>query len=533
MPALLLTTIPSGAPPGHDQGGDDVHAGSLLTWLLGASIVVAAVFALAEINSQRTVNIAAVIAGSTVTISLVPWLWVTWMERRTRWVHIFRLMPIAIGVIAAAQLAATVIDLDTTDDALAPSWVDLLRVIGVSIAVFAVVRESVPSRRSRRRSYYRALRAPVAATLAVTLSVLIAVPVVSARTLSGSAGSWLLCAGLIAGPTFIAMTHLLRISAAKSDDILPHQVLAVGWVAVAVGFTGVAVDRLLGSQIATPRTNWSFLPALAFLTAAAIDVLERRFERELPASNERTLAPSKTWLRILAPLLIAAIATTFAAVQLVRSRELGSVFVAAVALSIALAILLQQTVAHVRLARAASRFEQTRVELAMQATVDPVTGLPNRRALDARLSEEVERAIRYKQPLSLCFVDVDHFKDVNDVYGHATGDYVLREVATMLRRTARGIDFVGRYGGEEFVMLLPGTWSVDAITLGDRVRRAVSHHAFNTNGTQPIRLTISVGIAGLPEHAQTGESLRDCADTAVYHAKRAGRNQVTLFDPAA
>lgn len=531
MPALSLSTIPSGETPGRDRAPDDLPSGSVGSWLLGASIVIASVFAFAEIDSQRTVKVAAVIAGSAVTISLVPWLWVAWMERRARWLQTFRLMPIAIGLIAAAQLAATVIDLDKNDDSLAPIWVDLLRLLGVSVAVFAIIRGSISSRRSRRRSLYRAFRIPAATTLAITVIVLIAVPVASTRTLSNSTANWLLAALLIAAPTFIAIKHAIGISSAKPDDILPHQALAIGWGAVAVGFTGVAVDRLFQSQVVSPRTNWAFLPALAFFTTAAIDVLGRRLERARASANEQSSSLSRTWLRVLAPSLIAAVATTLAAIQLVRSRDLESALIAAIALSIALAIVLQQAVTHVRLTRAATRFEQTRIELAMQATVDPVTGLPNRRALDARIGEEVERAIRYKQPLSLCFVDLDYFKEVNDVYGHATGDAVLREVATILRRTARGIDFVGRYGGEEFVILLPGTWSGDGTILGDRLRRAVSHHAFNANGTQPIRLTISVGIAGLPEHAQSAESLCKCADTAVYQAKRAGRNHVTLFDP--
>jgi diguanylate cyclase (GGDEF)-like protein len=196
-------------------------------------------------------------------------------------------------------------------------------------------------------------------------------------------------------------------------------------------------------------------------------------------------------------------------------------------------ILLRQTLAQTNSARAAKQLEQARLELATRANIDPVTGLPNRRALDDRLAEEVERAQRYRQPLSLCFIDLDRFKQINDDHGHAAGDAALRQVGSLLRRTARGIDFVGRFGGEEFVVLVPGTWSVDAATLGERLCRAVAETSFDLTDDQTIRLTISIGIAGLPEHAQDAGSLNECADKALYTAKRSGRNQVVLYEPGA
>jgi diguanylate cyclase (GGDEF)-like protein len=217
--------------------------------------------------------------------------------------------------------------------------------------------------------------------------------------------------------------------------------------------------------------------------------------------------------------------------QLVNPKGWQSAIIAGIALLVAMRVLVDQVVTQTRNRRAAKRLEQARLELATQASVDPVTGLPNRRALDDRLAEEVERALRYKQPLSLCFIDLDHFKNVNDEHGHAAGDAALAQVGAILRRTARGIDFVGRFGGEEFVVLVPGTWSEDAATLGERLRRAVAESTFDLGGNRSVRLTISVGIAGLPEHASDGHALNGYADKALYAAKRAGRNQVVLFDP--
>jgi diguanylate cyclase (GGDEF)-like protein len=224
-------------------------------------------------------------------------------------------------------------------------------------------------------------------------------------------------------------------------------------------------------------------------------------------------------------------AVSVAVGQLADSKGWETAIIAGGALLVAMYFLVEQLATQSRNARAAKRLEQTRLELATQASVDPVTGLPNRRALDDRLAEEVERALRYKQPLSLCFIDLDHFKSVNDGHGHAAGDAALAQVGSILRRTARGIDFVGRFGGEEFVVLVPGTWSEDAATLGERLRRAVAESTFNLEGNQPVRLTISIGIAGLPEHALDAQTLNEHADKALYVAKRSGRNQVVLFEP--
>jgi two-component system cell cycle response regulator len=236
-------------------------------------------------------------------------------------------------------------------------------------------------------------------------------------------------------------------------------------------------------------------------------------------------------LREVAPYVVIVAAATIAVRQLSDSSGWVRAIVAGVALLVAVGIVVRQVIMQTGQARAARQLEQARLDLATRANVDPVTGLPNRRALDDRLAEEVERALRYKQPLSLCFIDLDHFKNVNDDRGHAAGDAALRQVGAVLRRTARSIDFVGRYGGEEFVVLVPGTWSEDAATLGERLRRAVAESSFDLADNRPLRLTISVGVAGLPEHALDAGSLNDSADKALYGAKRSGRNRVILYDP--
>lgn len=169
--------------------------------------------------------------------------------------------------------------------------------------------------------------------------------------------------------------------------------------------------------------------------------------------------------------------------------------------------------------------ERTAREIARRAQIDGLTGLPNRDAFERRLVEETERALRYRQPLALLFLDIDHFKVVNDTHGHAAGDHALVAVATALRSTARAVDVVCRYGGEELVVIAPGTWSADALNLAERLRCAVATTAIDSAGST---LTVSVGVAGLPEHAISAPLLMERADAALYEAKRSGRNRSSL-----
>ncbi len=166
------------------------------------------------------------------------------------------------------------------------------------------------------------------------------------------------------------------------------------------------------------------------------------------------------------------------------------------------------------------------------ATTDALTGLPNHRAMVTALDLELERAHRFGRPCTLLFLDLDHFKALNDGYGHAAGDAVLRELAAVARRALRGVDTLGRWGGEEFVALLPEADGSGALEVAERVRVAVAAHPFPIGGG--AHLTCSLGVATYPAHAGGRDGLVDAADQAMYAAKRLGRNQARAADdPAA
>ena len=165
------------------------------------------------------------------------------------------------------------------------------------------------------------------------------------------------------------------------------------------------------------------------------------------------------------------------------------------------------------------------------ATSDPVTGLPNHRALIARLDQELERAHRYERPCSLLFLDLDHFKALNDGYGHAVGDAMLCEFADLVRTQLRGMDTMGRWGGEEFLVILPELSAEDALHQAEEIRTTVAAHTFRVGGG--IHLTCSIGLASYPMHAHQREGLLSAADQAMYAAKAFGRNHVrAATDPA-
>jgi len=160
------------------------------------------------------------------------------------------------------------------------------------------------------------------------------------------------------------------------------------------------------------------------------------------------------------------------------------------------------------------------------AATDALTGCLNRRALLEAVEREVDRARRYNLVLSLLMVDLDHFKRINDTLGHLVGDTVLRQLGEMLLRDARSVDAVARYGGDEFVIVLPETAAHGAMMFADRMRQRIANFPFG-EPTRPVRVTASVGVACFPDPAvDTPESFIALADAALYRAKADGRNVV-------
>ena len=165
----------------------------------------------------------------------------------------------------------------------------------------------------------------------------------------------------------------------------------------------------------------------------------------------------------------------------------------------------------------------------IDAITDSLTGLYNHRYLHERLSEELHRARELQRPLSVLFCDLDHFKGYNDSNGHSAGDAVLREVAHVIEQSVRNIDVAGRYGGEEFVVLLVETERETALAVAERIRERIRAAGFTANG---VPLTVSIGVAGYPDDADRREDLLNKADWAMYLAKRRGRDQVASFGEA-
>ncbi len=174
----------------------------------------------------------------------------------------------------------------------------------------------------------------------------------------------------------------------------------------------------------------------------------------------------------------------------------------------------------------AGQFEQL-------AITDPLTGLYNRRFLEDRLQEEFSRSARQQQSFCLILADLDNFKIYNDICGHLAGDNALRKVSELIRRTAREMDIVTRYGGEEFCLILPATGRKESVFVGERLRRATEAESFSGETYLPLgRLTVSIGVATFPDDGVTANELIHAADLALYRAKELGRNRLVLYEPS-
>ncbi len=184
--------------------------------------------------------------------------------------------------------------------------------------------------------------------------------------------------------------------------------------------------------------------------------------------------------------------------------------------------------AYVRLEEQMKEIQGLQDELREQAIRDPLTKLHNRHYLKETLSRELSRAVRERYPISFLLLDIDHFKRVNDTYGHAVGDFVLIELADQLAEFTRTGDIVCRYGGEEFLIAFPNTKERDAFLIADRLRESIQESPIYVDHNM-ISITISAGISEFPTHGQYEALVLETADKALYHAKHNGRNQVALW----
>jgi two-component system cell cycle response regulator len=168
------------------------------------------------------------------------------------------------------------------------------------------------------------------------------------------------------------------------------------------------------------------------------------------------------------------------------------------------------------------------VQMTMEmAVTDGLTGLHNRRYLERHLTSLVQQATARQKPLSVLVLDIDHFKQINDTFGHAAGDEVLREFSRRVRKAVRGIDLACRLGGEEFVVAMPDTDAALALLVGERLRQKIAGDAFPIPETgKSITVTVSVGVSSLGSAGDTASDLIKRADAALYRAKRDGRNRV-------
>src|SRR5450631_132214 len=166
--------------------------------------------------------------------------------------------------------------------------------------------------------------------------------------------------------------------------------------------------------------------------------------------------------------------------------------------------------------------------LRAQSIRDPLTGLFNRRYMEESLEREISRATRSATTVAVLVLDLDHFKKINDTYGHAAGDHVLREVGAILRFRSRTDDVLARHAGEEFLLMLPGMDRIDAVQRAEELRMAISEIQVADDGVDLPAVTVSIGVAVFPDHGYTADDLLRSADKALYRAKNAGRDRVVL-----
>jgi diguanylate cyclase (GGDEF)-like protein len=184
----------------------------------------------------------------------------------------------------------------------------------------------------------------------------------------------------------------------------------------------------------------------------------------------------------------------------------------------------------VALALERAEWQERATEFQLMSITDPLTGLPNRRYLEERLTEELNRSKRYDYEMSFLMIDIDDFKSYNDINGHQAGDAALQITAHCLKAGLRAADVASRYGGEEFSILLPQTSISEAAVIAERMREIVATTDYPHGKSQPLgHVTISIGVSTIAGNINTAERLIAAADRALYNAKSQGKNRVEFY----
>jgi two-component system cell cycle response regulator len=159
---------------------------------------------------------------------------------------------------------------------------------------------------------------------------------------------------------------------------------------------------------------------------------------------------------------------------------------------------------------------------------DGLTGVWNRRYFQMQFRQVLATSVRFRRPFSILMLDLDNFKSINDMHGHQRGDAILIEFAQRVNRVLREVDTFARYGGEEFICLLSETDVYGALTTAEKIREVIRADTFGATGDEPVKLTVSIGLASYPEHAESYKALVGAADQALYKAKNEGRDRVRI-----
>jgi diguanylate cyclase (GGDEF)-like protein len=292
-------------------------------------------------------------------------------------------------------------------------------------------------------------------------------------------------AGLAGGAEAVGITFMIAAAKLPASGLLGGLLLAVVMVSATVVASGEADTPFALLYIWVAVEAWYFLRPRAAAALTAITLLASAVAMAVVANEQDNAAT--WWVMVVGTALAVA---GLAAVLRLRGDRLVAT-------------------------------------LADAASLDPLTGLLNRRGFDQRAGREMARARRYNVPLAIVVADLDHFKALNDTFGHGTGDEALAAFGELCRANTRPDELVARVGGEEFALLLPNTDATGAVTTAERLRRAMHAHLTTPAGDA---VTASFGVSAHPQHGTDVETLLGAADRALYVAKRRGRDRTVAFD---